>query len=128
MPDYFPPLKDMRFVLEHVVGLSSLPAHPDLGVIDGEMTDAILDPAAKLAAEVLAPINHRGDQEGASLKTGDVTTAPGWKEAYAAYREGLERRPVFARVWRAGTAVAARLRGAGNVAGGEYVLWPVSAS
>lgn len=88
MPDYFPPLKDMRFVLEHVVGLSSLPAHPDLGVIDGEMTDAILDPAAKLAAEVLAPINHRGDQEGASLKTGDVTTAPGWKEAYAAYREG----------------------------------------
>ena len=85
---YFPPLQDIRFVLEHVTGLEALPEHPDFGVIDGDMIDSILEPAAKLAAEVLAPVNWDGDQNGAVLKDGAVTTAPGFKEAYAEYRDG----------------------------------------
>ena len=48
----------------------------------------MLTPAAKLASEVLAPINHSGDQEGCILKDGAVTTAKGFKEAYAEYRDG----------------------------------------
>lgn len=88
MSEYHPPLADMRFVLNHVIGLDQLPEHPDLGVLDSEMIESVLTPAAKLASEVLAPINHSGDQEGTTLKDGVVTTAKGFKEAYAAYRDG----------------------------------------
>ena len=88
MSEYHPPLEDMRFVLEKVVGLDELPDHPDLGKLDMEMIDSVLIPAAKLASEVLAPINHSGDQEGCILKDGVVTTAKGFKEAYAQYRDG----------------------------------------
>ncbi len=88
MSTYHPPLDDMRFVLEHVVGLNNLAAHTEMGEINMELIESILTPAAKLASEVLAPINHSGDQEGATLKDGVVTTAKGLKEAYAEYRDG----------------------------------------
>ncbi len=88
MSDYHPPLDDMRFVLNHVVGLDHLPEHPDLGKLDIDMVDSVLEPAAKLASEVLAPINKHGDEVGAVLN-GDVVTMPeGFKEAYAQYRDG----------------------------------------
>jgi len=88
MSDYHPPLDDMRFVLEHVVGMEHLPEHPDLGKLDMEMIDSVLEPAAKLASEVLAPLNKTGDEVGAKLE-GDVVTMPeGFKEAYAEYRDG----------------------------------------
>lgn len=85
---YHPPLKDMRFTLERVVGLSRLPEHPDFGKLDGDTVMSVLEPAAQLAAEVLAPLNKTGDHAGTTLKDGAVTTAPGWKDAYAAYRDG----------------------------------------
>ncbi|MEM6781774.1 MAG: acyl-CoA dehydrogenase [Pseudomonadota bacterium] len=88
MPDYSPPVAEMMFVLDHVVGLSKLPEHPDLGALDADMVESVLEPAAKLAAEVIAPLNWEGDQFGAKLKDGSVTTAPGFKEAYAEYRDG----------------------------------------
>ncbi|MEM9469467.1 MAG: acyl-CoA dehydrogenase, partial [Pseudomonadota bacterium] len=88
MSDYHPPLEDMRFVLEHVVGLETLPEHADLGVLDGDMIASVLEPAAKLASEVLAPLNWTGDQEACALNDGVVTTASGFKEAYTEYRDG----------------------------------------
>lgn len=88
MPAYHPPLRHMRFVLESVCGLDGLPEHPDLGALDGDAVEAILEPAAQLASEVLAPLNHQGDKTGAKWKDGAVTTAPGFKEAYQQYRDG----------------------------------------
>jgi alkylation response protein AidB-like acyl-CoA dehydrogenase len=88
MSEYHPPLEDMRFVLEKVVGLEDLPPHPDLGALNAEMVDSVLVPAARLASEVLAPLNHSGDQEGCHLKDGTLTTPKGFKEAYAEYRDG----------------------------------------
>lgn len=88
MSDYIPPTDHMRFILESVCGLEGLPEHPDLGALDGDTVQSILEPAAQLASEVLAPINHQGDKSGATLKDGIVTTAPGWKEAYTQYCEG----------------------------------------
>lgn len=88
MPDYRPPLAHMRFVLESVCGLETLPAHPDLGPLDGDAVAAILEPAAQLASEVLAPLNQTGDRKGATWSDGHVSTAPGFKEAYAQYRDG----------------------------------------
>ena len=88
MTDYTPPLDDMMFVLSHVVGLDKLPEHPDFGQMDADTVHSVLDPAAKLAAEVIAPINRTGDEKGATLKDGSVTTAPGFKDAYNEYRDG----------------------------------------
>ncbi len=85
---YRPPVKEMLFVMDRVVGLEDLPAHPDLGILDADMVGSVLEPAAKLAGDVLAPLNKTGDQKGTSLKDGVVTTAPGWKAAYEAYRDG----------------------------------------
>lgn len=88
MPDYTPPIDDMKFVLSHVVGLDRLPEHPDFGVLEADVVGSILEPAAQLAAEVLAPLNHSGDKEGAVWKDGVVTTSKGFKEAYKAYCDG----------------------------------------
>ena len=88
MSDYHAPLTDMLFLLEHVIGLENLPPHPDLGTLDINMVDSVLTPAAKLANEVLSPLNHPGDQEGCTLEKGDVHTAKGFKEAYGQYRDG----------------------------------------
>lgn len=88
MADYNPPLQDMMFVLDHVVGLDKLKEHPDLGPWDIDGVASILEPAAQLASGVLAPINHSGDVDGTTLKDGVVTTAKGFKEAYKEYCEG----------------------------------------
>ncbi len=47
--------------------------------------DAILQEAATFAAEVLDPINRSGDINGCKWNDGVVTTAPGFKEAYAQF-------------------------------------------
>jgi 3-(methylthio)propanoyl-CoA dehydrogenase len=84
MPDYTPPVRTMRFLLDHVTPLKSL-GRDD---IDEGMVEAILDEAAKLASNVLAPLNWTGDQDGALCENGVVKTAAGFKEAYAQYRDG----------------------------------------
>ena len=43
---------------------------------------------AKLAANVLAPLNRVGDREGAVLENGVVRTAAGFREAYRRYADG----------------------------------------
>jgi len=89
MPDYRPPVADMKFLLEHVTKLTEI-GRDDL---DSGMIDAILSEAGKLAGDVLGPLNKTGDQVGATWKTGadgkgEVTTAPGFKAAYQQYCEG----------------------------------------
>jgi acyl-CoA dehydrogenase len=55
----------------------------ELGVED---IDAIVAEAGRFAAQVIAPLNRIGDTYGTPFKDGVVTTAPGWKEAYRAWR------------------------------------------
>ncbi len=96
MADYTPPIDDMMFVLASVVGLDKLPEHPDLGALDADSVQSILEPAAALASGVLAPLNHPADKSGgAKLKDGVVTTAAGFKEAYKEYCEGGWNAVVF---------------------------------
>ncbi len=86
MLPYTPPIADMMFTLRHVVGYVDAPSAQKL---DLETLNAVLDEAGKLASGVLAPINHSGDKDGAIWATGGVvTTAPGFRDAYVAYRDG----------------------------------------
>jgi alkylation response protein AidB-like acyl-CoA dehydrogenase len=89
MIPYKAPLRDMRFLLNEVLDYpahyATLPSGQDM---DTETMDAILDGAAQLCEQVLAPLNQSGDHEGCHFESGVVTTPQGFKEAYRAYQEG----------------------------------------
>ncbi len=91
MPQYTPPLRDMRFVLHELFDvparLAAMPAHAE---IDAPTIDAVLEEAGKFAAEVVFPVNQSGDSEGCVLDktTHEVKTPGGFKDAYARYVEG----------------------------------------
>jgi len=85
MAEYAAPLKDMQFVLKHVVGLDQVNTLPGWEEVTEDVVDAILEEAAKLAGEVLSPLNATGDKQGAVWKDGTVTTPPGFKDAYWQY-------------------------------------------
>ena len=86
MTDYVPPLRDIRFVLEQLVdlhGLSKLEAygHADPGTVFG-----VIEESGRFMADVVAPLNRSGDAVGSTLDgDGNVTTPPGFSEAYRRY-------------------------------------------
>lgn len=85
---YDAPLDEMAFTLEAVAGLKRLEGLAGLEAYDKELLAPILDEAAKLARDVLAPLNQTGDSQGATLTEDGVKAAPGFAEAYAAFRDG----------------------------------------
>ena len=88
MSGYSAPLADMRFVLNDVARLDAIAQLPGYEEATPELTDAVLEEAGKLAAEVLAPINHGGDEQGCRFENGVVRTPKGFREAYQTYVEG----------------------------------------
>src|SRR5439155_11208116 len=85
MAEYAAPLKDMQFVLKHVVGLDQVNKLPGWEELTEDVVDAVLEEAAKFAGGVLSPLNAAGDKHGAKWKDGAVTTPPGFKDAYLQY-------------------------------------------
>ncbi|MDE3120802.1 MAG: acyl-CoA dehydrogenase family protein, partial [Paracoccaceae bacterium] len=87
MPAYTAPTKDIQFLLHDVLKISesSVAGFADL---DRDTTGAIIDEAGKLASDVLAPLNATGDAEGCRLENGVVSTPTGFKEAFAAMKDG----------------------------------------
>ena len=84
---YRAPVSDMLSTMRHVAGLDRLIADGLAPELEGGIAEAVLDEAAKFAADVIAPLNRVGDLNGSKLKDGAVTTPPGWKEAYKAWSE-----------------------------------------
>jgi alkylation response protein AidB-like acyl-CoA dehydrogenase len=87
---YTAPLKDIRFVLNDVIGmqdvLTKLGREDD---VSPDLVDAVLEEAGKLAADIIAPTNHAGDVAGCTHHNdGSVTTPSGFIEAYRAMAEG----------------------------------------
>ena len=86
MSDYQPPLRDIRFVLDHVVGIDDLSRFEAYEHVERDVIDSILEEAARLMAEVVAPTNQLGDEVGAvHHDDGTVTMPPSIKDAYARY-------------------------------------------
>jgi alkylation response protein AidB-like acyl-CoA dehydrogenase len=88
MQVYTAPLRDMRFVLHEL--FADQPFGP-LALSDDftpDLYDAILEEAARMAQEVLLPLNASGDLEGCTYENGVVRTPKGFPEAYARFREG----------------------------------------
>jgi alkylation response protein AidB-like acyl-CoA dehydrogenase len=84
---YIAPQKDMLFALNHIANLSSVFAQINSD-LDLETVEGILDEAAKLNQDVVAPTNKTGDLEPSYLKDGKVITSAGFKNAFEQYTQG----------------------------------------
>ncbi|MFT5111165.1 MAG: alkylation response protein AidB-like acyl-CoA dehydrogenase, partial [Parasphingorhabdus sp.] len=88
MAEYVAPLRDLKFVLEHVADLQTVNQLPGFEEATPDLVDAILTEAGRFSTGVLSPINRSGDIQGSRLIDGNVVTPDGWKEAYQAFIEG----------------------------------------
>ncbi|WP_434649855.1 acyl-CoA dehydrogenase C-terminal domain-containing protein [Pseudomonas sp. D1-2] len=88
MPEYKAPLRDMRFLIDHVFDFHG--RYAELGASDAspDMVSAILEEGARFCENVLAPLNRPGDEEGCHFDNGVVTTPTGFRQAFAQYVEG----------------------------------------
>ena len=85
---YHAPVREMRFVLEELLGAQCLAGCPGLGEYSNELAQAVLEEAARFAENVLEPLNRPGDVHGARWTESGVVTAPGFREAYRQFVEG----------------------------------------
>ncbi|MEH6569264.1 MAG: acyl-CoA dehydrogenase [Halioglobus sp.] len=87
MSNYNAPLPDQKFVIKQLCDSAAIAKLPGYEEASEDLIDAILEGAATFAGEVLAPLNHSGDQAGANIVDAGVVPAPGFKEAYKQYVE-----------------------------------------
>ncbi|MBX2856771.1 MAG: acyl-CoA dehydrogenase, partial [Rhodobacteraceae bacterium] len=85
---YVAPLKDIGFTLDQVLNAGRLAGYPRYAEATPETIKAVLSEAGRLAQEVMAPLNHASDLQGARLENGVVRTTPGFKHAYEQMAEG----------------------------------------
>ena len=85
---YNTPLREYRFVLEELSGLSALldcPAFQDLSV---DLVRAVLEENARFVQSEIAPLNAAGDTSPARWLDGAVETPPGFRQAFSQYAQG----------------------------------------
>jgi len=88
MSEYRYPYQDGVFVLNELVRLEKICHAAGLEEISEGLAEAVLDEAAKLGAEQLAPLNAIGDAQGARLENNQVHETPGFSDAYQKFCEG----------------------------------------
>ena len=127
MQTYKAPLRDMRFVLHELHDSAALTRLSGLEDVSPELMDSILEEAAKLAEEVLLPVNASGDEIGCVLENGVVRTPKGFKEAYDTVpRRRLDRAGLRHAIWRPGAAGKPEQAGRGDDLLGQPRVQPVS--
>ena len=84
MPTYTAPTRDTRFVINEMLDLASYGNLPGFENATPDMIETVINESGKFCAEVLAPLNQIGDEQGCTRhEDGSVTTPDGFKEAYA---------------------------------------------
>jgi acyl-CoA dehydrogenase len=85
---YRAPVKDIRFILENVVGFADVMGTPRFSGTTPDLAEAILTEAGRISTDVLAPLNRAGDLSPARLENGALVSSPGFAEGYKAIAEG----------------------------------------
>src|SRR5690606_6129424 len=85
---YRAPVEDLAFTLKHIAGLKPAIDRGAFGDLSEDLADAILSEAGRFATEEMAPLRKVGDEVGAVLNEGEVTTPPGWRDLYRRWVEG----------------------------------------
>src|SRR5690606_27588388 len=82
------PARDQRFILDHIIDFSEVSGTDRFADASPDMVSAILEGAARLCDEVVAPVNRNGDLTPARLENGVLRASPGFDRAYRAIAEG----------------------------------------
>ena len=98
--DYIARERDADFLMNEVFDVqkswSEIEAFRELS---SDLIKAVVAEGGRLASEVMAPLNEVGDAHGCELNDGEVTTPPGFKEAFAQLTQGgwlgLSGNPAF---------------------------------
>ncbi len=89
MPTYRAPVADVVFLLNDVLDWERHSSLPGFADASPDVIEAILGEIAKLAEEVLQPLNLTGDREGCTRHSdGSVATPKGFKAAHDAFGQG----------------------------------------
>ncbi|WP_173934834.1 acyl-CoA dehydrogenase C-terminal domain-containing protein [Chelativorans sp. Marseille-P2723] len=89
MPIYRAPLHDTSFIIRDVLDYQRFDNLRGFSEVSPDLVEAILEEGAKLAENVLQPLNQVGDAEGCVRhEDGTVSTPEGFSEAYRQYCEG----------------------------------------
>src|SRR5512140_537968 len=89
MPIYKAPVEDVQFLVNDGFEIDRYDNLPGFSDASSDVREAILGEAAKLAEEVLQPLNRVGDLEGCKRgDDGSVTTPKGFKDAFKQVAEG----------------------------------------
>lgn len=87
MSDYHFPYQDAEFLLKEIIDFDGLCANTALEDINTELAVAVLDEAAKLGTDEIAPLNRFGDTHGAQLTAQGVQETEQFKETYQLFAE-----------------------------------------
>ncbi|MDD5480222.1 acyl-CoA dehydrogenase family protein [Rhodoferax sp.] len=83
---YQTPIDDINFILWQVLGApQQLQALPALAEADDDLLRQVLTEAGKFVDDVVAPLHRSGDEVGCRFDQGQVTTPPGFRDAYQAF-------------------------------------------
>ena len=85
--DFTAPTADQVLAIRVNAGIEELASHPRFAAASPDMVEAIVEGIGQFAAGEFAPLNRKGDVEGAKLANGTVTLPAGFAEAYQAYVE-----------------------------------------
>nr|WP_319248381.1 acyl-CoA dehydrogenase [uncultured Celeribacter sp.] len=85
---YRAPVADYQFILDQILGFDAVLETDAFAEVDGDTVSAILEEAAKLASDVVAPLDRGGDLTPAKLVDGVVKTSPGFGDALTQVAEG----------------------------------------
>jgi len=85
---YVAPVKDMLFCMKELAGLEQIAQLPGFEEAGLETAQAVLEECANFNQGVIAPLNAEGDRNPSTWRDRQVTTTPGFKEAFRQYASG----------------------------------------
>ncbi len=88
MPVFAPPIADHLFILYDLLDFEGHAKLPGFEHCSRDVIEAVLEQSSRFSSEVLYPLHRSGDEEGVHFDDGKVTTAKGFKDAYARLVEG----------------------------------------
>jgi len=88
MSEYHAPVKNMLFTMTRLAGLDEINQLPGYEEATPDLVEAVLDEAAQLANEVVAPVNEIGDRQGTRVEDGKVVVPDEFKAVYEQFTAG----------------------------------------